>query len=93
MIKGVTHADLEPIWYHSEPSDVPYSLNQFLGWRGFFVPSYSNTALGIGIETVTFLFTVKAKGHLISECLDHVFKFSKNLTNLPRINKVVKSTK
>ena len=23
------------IWYHSEPSDVPYSLNQFLGWDFF----------------------------------------------------------
>ena len=30
MIKGVTHAHLGPIWYHSEPSDVPYSPNQFL---------------------------------------------------------------
>ena len=31
----VTHAHLGPIWYHSEPSDVPYSLNQFLGWDFF----------------------------------------------------------
>ena len=31
MIMGVTDAHLEPIWYHSEPSDVPYSPNQFLG--------------------------------------------------------------
>ena len=30
MIKGVTHAHLGTIWYHSEPSDVPYSPNQFL---------------------------------------------------------------
>ena len=29
-IKGVTHALLGLIWYHSEPSDVPYSPNQFL---------------------------------------------------------------
>ena len=31
MIKGVTHAHFGPIWYHSEPSDVRYSPNQFLG--------------------------------------------------------------
>ena len=35
MIKGVTHANLGPIWYHSEPSNVPYSPNQFLGWDFF----------------------------------------------------------
>ena len=35
MNKGVTHAHLKPIWYHSEPSDVPYSPNQFLGWDFF----------------------------------------------------------
>ena len=35
MIKGVTHAHLGPIWYHSESSDVPYSQNQFLGWDFF----------------------------------------------------------
>ena len=26
---------LGSIWYHSEPSDDPYSLNQFLGWEFF----------------------------------------------------------
>ena len=45
MIKGVTSAPLGPIWYHSKPSDVPNSPNQFLGW-GFFAASYSKTALG-----------------------------------------------
>ena len=35
MIKGITHAYQGPIWYHSEPSDVHYSLNQFLGWDFF----------------------------------------------------------
>ena len=35
MIKGVTHAHLGPIWYRSEPSDVPYLPNQFLGWDFF----------------------------------------------------------
>ena len=42
MIKGVTHAHLGPIWYHSEPSDVPYSPNQ--SWT-FFAVSYSKPAL------------------------------------------------
>ena len=31
IIKGVTHAHLEPIWYHLGHSDIPYSPNQFLG--------------------------------------------------------------
>ena len=31
MINRVTHAQLGPIWYNSELSDVPYSPNQFLG--------------------------------------------------------------
>ena len=31
MIKGVTLAHLQPIWYHLKPSNVPYSQNQFLG--------------------------------------------------------------
>ena len=44
MIKGVTHTHLGSIWYHSEPSDVPYSPNQFLGWD-FFATFYSKTAL------------------------------------------------
>ena len=35
MIKKEIHAHLGPIWYHSEPSDVPYSPNQFLGWDFF----------------------------------------------------------
>ena len=35
MIKGVTHARLGPIWYHSEFPDAPYSPNQFLGWDFF----------------------------------------------------------
>ena len=36
-IKEVPHAQLGPIWYYSEPSNVPYSPNQFLGWD-FFLP-------------------------------------------------------
>ena len=33
MIKGVPHAHLAPIWYHSEPSNAP---TQFLGWDSFY---------------------------------------------------------
>ena len=36
MIKGVTHAHFGQIWYHSEPADVPYSPNQFLGLDFFY---------------------------------------------------------
>ena len=35
MIKGVTHAHLWPIWYQTEPLEVPYSANQFLVWDFF----------------------------------------------------------
>ena len=35
MIKGVTHAHLGTIRYLSEPSYVPYSPHQFLGWDFF----------------------------------------------------------
>ena len=44
MIERVTHAYLGTIWYHSEPSGIPYSLNQFLGWD-FFAASYRKTFL------------------------------------------------
>ena len=54
MIKGVSHAHLGPIWYHSEPSDVPYSPNQFLGWDIFAV-SYNKPALERVIVGIRFL--------------------------------------
>ena len=44
MTKGVTHAHLGLIWYHSDPSYVPHSPNQFLA-LDFFAVSYCNTAL------------------------------------------------
>ena len=44
MVKGDTHAHVGPIWYHSEPSDVPYFTTQFLGCDLFSV-SYSKPAL------------------------------------------------
>ena len=44
MIKEVTYSHLGHIWYHSKPSDVPYSPNQFLGWNLFSV-LYCQSAL------------------------------------------------
>ena len=45
MIKGVSHAHLGSIWYHSEPFKMDsYSPNQFLG-LDFFDVSYSKPAL------------------------------------------------
>ena len=45
-VKRVTYAHLGPIWYHSEPSDIPYSQKQFLD-RDFFGTSYSRAALAV----------------------------------------------
>ena len=40
--------NLGSIWYHPEPSDVPCSPNQYLGWD-FFASSCSKTALMVFI--------------------------------------------
>ena len=40
---------LGSIWYHSEPLEVSYSTNQFLGWD-FFAVSYSKLALAYVIQ-------------------------------------------
>ena len=39
MIKGSLMLHLGPIWYHSEPSDVPYSQNlpRPISWFGLFL--------------------------------------------------------
>ena len=39
MIKGSLMLHLGPIWYHSEPSDVPYSQNlpSPISWFGLFL--------------------------------------------------------
>ena len=42
MSDSLSH--LGSIWYHLEPSDVPFSQNQFLG-GDFFAIYYSKTAL------------------------------------------------
>ena len=44
MIKTVTHANLGRNLFHSQPSDIPNSPNQFLA-LDFFAASYSKTAL------------------------------------------------
>ena len=36
MIKGATHAHLGPIWYHSEPSDIPYVFPKPVSCLGLF---------------------------------------------------------
>ena len=57
MIKGVTHAHLGPILYHSEPSDVPYFPNQFLG-LDFFCQFLQQDGSSTGIvfsETFNFI--------------------------------------
>ena len=53
---------LGSIWYHSEPSEVPYSPNQYFD-RDFFPTSYSKPALVINLGTATtFLFVCLFKG-------------------------------
>ena len=51
------NAHLRPIWYHSEPSDITYSPNQFLDWD-FFADSYSEMALKKAIYKVNKTETV-----------------------------------
>ena len=60
MIKGVTHAHLGPIWYLSEPSDDPYSPNQFLGWdffRRFLQQTGSNISTIALVDKISSLNT------------------------------------
>jgi hypothetical protein len=43
MVKnGITHAHLGPIWYNSEPSEVPYSL---VCCPGLFLPLLTSILL------------------------------------------------
>ena len=60
MIKGVTHAHLGPIWYLSEPSDVPYFSNLDLG-LDFFAVSYSKPALACFYIFLTNLVSMLSK--------------------------------
>ena len=53
--QGGPQTNLGSIWYHTEPSYVPYSPNQFLGWdffcrflqQGLLDLSYSVTTLEV----------------------------------------------
>ena len=63
MIKGVTHAHLEPICYHSEPSDIPYSQTSFLVGI-FFAASYSKADLVIIWENSSFSTYLKTASNL-----------------------------
>ena len=45
MIKEVTHAHLGPIWYQTEPSDVPLFPKPVSGLGLFLAVSYSKQAL------------------------------------------------
>ena len=47
MIKGSLMVHLGPIWYHSEPSDVPYSENLLrpISWFGLFLQKNDSSAL------------------------------------------------
>ena len=63
MIKGVTYDHLGPIWYLSEPSDVPYSPNQFLVSE-FFCCFLQET----GSNTTNFLVDAVTKNGEEEEC-------------------------
>ena len=60
MIKGVIFAYLGPIWYPSEPTDVPCSPNQFLA-LDFFATSYCKTAL-VQSQYLTYKYLMFLKG-------------------------------
>ena len=84
MLKGATHAHLEPIsyhsepiCYHSEPSDVPYSSNQFLGWD-VFAASYSKTALAQGFKRL-FANLASKEIRLKEKCSEHDVNYCKGI--------------
>ena len=45
---------LGPIWYHSEPSDVPYSQNhpRPISWFGLFLQQNDSTRLGESVFSI-----------------------------------------
>ena len=55
MINGVIYAHLGPILYHSEPSHVTYSPNQFFGWDFFcrFLQQDSSKYVACSVLVVT----------------------------------------
>ena len=84
MKKGVTHAHLEPIWYHSEPSDVPYSPNQFLALDFFchFLLLYCFTALLL--YCLLGIYNFEKKGSLVLIHGQVLHKSEANLSSKPR---------
>ena len=76
MIKEVTYAHLGPIWYHSEPSDVPYFPYQFFGWDFFcrFLQQDSSSLSQFSLlgsfffegtrENILYIFRALIHGHL-----------------------------
>ena len=73
MIGGISHAHLGPILYHSEPSDIPYFPNKFLGWD-FFVTSnskkfsMSSQNFYLGAQYKTLLTSLSILFMLLSNC-------------------------
>ena len=61
MIKGSLMLHLGPIWYHSEPSDVPYSQNlpRPISWfRLFLQQNDSNYYISYNIDIFDFWYSV-----------------------------------
>ena len=76
MIKGVTHAHLRPIWYHSKPSDAPYSPNQLLGWD-FFAAFYNKMALVSFVSSERIERKSKTQNPIHSQYSVAIFGFAK----------------
>ena len=54
MIKGSLMLHLGPIWYHSEPSDVPYSENlpRPISWFGLFLQQNDSSKVQTIVTTI-----------------------------------------
>ena len=76
MIQGVTHGHLGPNWYHSEPPDVPYSLDQFLALDFFCHFLLLYCFLGI--------YNFEKKGSLVLIHGQVLHKSEANLSSKPR---------
>ena len=84
MIKGSLMLHLGPIWYHSEPSDVPYSQNlQFLGLDF----SYSKTTLVCNFCRHTFCISDTYESKFANNEL--IIKASEKLHNFTSMSHVM----
>jgi hypothetical protein len=77
-VKGATHAHLGPIWYLSEPSVIPYSLNQFFGWDFFLAVSYTKPALALNSDTTCLVSGVFKYAHGSDSTYQRTFLPGKN---------------